>query len=143
MVVFMSDCIFCKIIIGEAPSYRIFEDEKTLVFLDIYPIARGHTLVIPKIHSETLYEIKAADMAAVGVTVSRVARVLKKVLKCDGINVYQGNERAALQEIMHVHFHVIPRWFNDSIVLMAERIPLEEDSELLKDLSEAFNHNDF
>ncbi|MFX0149690.1 MAG: HIT family protein [Candidatus Hodarchaeota archaeon] len=139
----MSNCIFCQIITGEAPSYRIFEDEKTLVFLDIYPIARGHALVIPKVHSETLYEIKAEDIAAVGVTVSRVAKVLKKVLKCDGINVYQGNERAALQEIMHVHFHVIPRWFNDSIVLMAERIPLEEDSELLKDLNEAFTLDNF
>ncbi|MFX0173769.1 MAG: HIT family protein [Candidatus Hodarchaeota archaeon] len=139
----MSNCIFCQIITGEAPSYRIFEDEKTLVFLDIYPIARGHALVIPKVQSGTLYEIKAEDMAAVGVTVSRVARVLKNVLKCDGINVYQGNERAGLQEIMHVHFHVIPRWFKDSIVLTAKRIPLEEDSELIKDLSEAFNLNNF
>lgn len=135
----MSSCIFCEIINGDKPSYRIFEDDKTLSFLDIYPIAKGHSLVIPKTHSKTLYEIEAEDIAAVGVTVSRVARVLKKVLKCDGINVYQGNERAALQEIMHVHFHVIPRWYNDSIVLMAERMPLEEDLKFISSLSKAFN----
>jgi histidine triad (HIT) family protein len=133
----MLSCSFCEIINGDKFSYRIFEDAKTLSFLDIYPIAKGHTLVIPKTHSKTLYEIEVEDIAAVGVTVSRVARVLKKVLKCDGINVYQGNERAALQEIMHVHFHVIPRWFNDSIVLMAERMPLEEDLEFISSLSKA------
>jgi len=126
----MDDCIFCKIIKGEIPSIKLYEDEKTIAFLDIYPVAKGHTLIIPKNHSATLYDISIEDAEAVGATVSRVAKTVKKVLKCDGVNVYQGNEKAAMQEIFHVHFHVIPRFEDDGIVFMAQKSELKEDPEM-------------
>ena len=121
----MDDCIFCKIIKGEIPSIKLYEDEKTIAFLDIYPVAKGHTLIIPKNHSATLYDISIEDAEAVGATVSRVTKTVKKVLKCDGVNVYQGNEKAAMQEIFHVHFHVIPRFEDDGIVFMAQKSELK------------------
>ncbi|MHA1944940.1 MAG: HIT family protein [Candidatus Hodarchaeales archaeon] len=132
----MEDCIFCKIIAGEIPSVKLYEDEKTIAFLDIYPVAKGHTLIIPKNHSATLYDISIEDAEAVGATVSRVAKTVKKVLKCDGVNVYQGNERAAMQEIFHVHFHVIPRFEDDGIVFMAQKSELQEDPEITSKLRE-------
>lgn len=134
----MSDCIFCDIIKSKKPGIRIYEDEKTLAILDIYPIAEGHTLVIPKTHSKNLFDIQDEDVAAVGITVSRAARVLKQVLQCDGINIFQGNEKAAMQEIMHTHFHVLPRWYNDKIVFGAQREHLKEDPSVVSKLKKGF-----
>jgi histidine triad (HIT) family protein len=134
----MTDCIFCDIINDKKPGIRIFEDKKTVAILDIYPIAKGHTLVIPKVHSRNLFDIQEDDVAAVGITVSRVANVLKQVLQCDGINIFQGNEKAALQEIFHTHFHVLPRWFNDSIVFGAQRERLKGDPELVSKMKQRF-----
>ena len=133
----MEECIFCKIIEGELPSIKLYEDEKTIALLDIYPVAKGHTLIIPKNHSATLYDISIEDAEAVGGTVSRVAKAVKKVLKCDGVNVYQGNEKAAMQEIFHVHFHVIPRFEDDEIVFMAQKTELKEDPEVTEALVQA------
>ena len=130
----MDSCIFCKIIAGEMPSIKLYEDEKTIAILDIFPIARGHTLIIPKAHSETLYDIQVEDAKAVGATVSRVTKAVKQVLKCDGVNVYQANEKVAMQEIMHVHFHVIPRFENDEIVFMAQKTELVEEPEVTAQL---------
>lgn len=132
----MDDCIFCKIIKGEIPSTQLYEDEKTIAFLDIYPVAKGHTLIIPKNHSATLYDITTEDAEAVGGTVSKVAKAVKKVLKCDGVNVYQGNEKAAMQEIFHVHFHVIPRFKDDGIGFMAQKSELKDDPETTSKLKE-------
>ena len=134
----MSDCIFCEIITGNQPGIRLYEDKKTIAILDIYPIAKAHTLVIPKVHSRNLFDIQEEDMSAVGVTVCRVANVLKQVLQCDGINIFQGNEKAALQEIYHTHFHVLPRWFDDKIVFGAQRERLKEDPELISKLKQNF-----
>ncbi|UCE12770.1 MAG: HIT family protein [Candidatus Heimdallarchaeota archaeon] len=134
----MTDCIFCDIINGKKPGIRIYEDEKTVAILDIYPIAKGHTLVIPKIHSRNLFDIQEDDMSAVGITVRKVANVLKQELDCDGINIFQGNERAALQEVFHTHFHVLPRWFDDKIVFGAQRERLREDPSLVSKLKQGF-----
>jgi histidine triad (HIT) family protein len=130
----METCLFCKIIAGEMPSTKLYEDEKTIAILDIFPLARGHTLIIPKVHSDTLYDIEIEDAQAVGATVSRVTKAVKKVLKCDGVNVYQGNEKAAMQEIMHVHFHVIPRFLDDEIVFMAQKGELGEEPDYASEL---------
>ena len=133
----MEDCLFCKLVAGDIPSIKLYEDEKTIAFLDIYPVAKGHTLIIPKNHSATLYDITIEDAEAIGGTVSRVAKAVKKVLKCDGVNVYQGNEKAAMQEIFHVHFHVIPRFEGDEIVFMAQKTELKEDPEVTEALVQA------
>ncbi|MHA2226595.1 MAG: HIT family protein [Candidatus Hodarchaeales archaeon] len=134
----MDECIFCDILAGIKPGYRIFEDEKTLAILDIFPIARGHTLVIPKAHSKNLFDIEPEDIQAVALTIRRVAQVLKTVLECDGINIFQGNEKAAMQEIMHTHFHVLPRWYTDKIVFGAQRETLKEDPALFDELKNNF-----
>ncbi len=134
----MNNCLFCAIIEGSQPSIKIYEDEKTIAILDIFPIAKGHTLIIPKAHSDTLYDISVEDAQAIGGTVSRVTKVVKQVLKCDGVNVYQGNEKAAMQEIMHVHFHVIPRFEDDGIVFLAQKSELKEDPNLIAQLQKAF-----
>jgi histidine triad (HIT) family protein len=134
----MTSCIFCEIIKGNLPSTKVYEDEKTLAILDKFPLAEGHTLIIPKEHSETLYDISISDAEAVGATVSKAVKVIKKVLKCDGVNVYQANEKAAMQEIMHVHFHVIPRFKNDGIKLIANRLSLDEKAEFIPHLVHGF-----
>lgn len=135
----MSDCIFCAIIAGNIPAYKVYEDEKTLVFLDINPLARGHSLVIPKVHSRNLLDIHEEDVAAVGKTVARTAKALKSVTNCGGINVLQTNEPAARQEVFHTHFHVIPRWTNDEIQFSAERLKFEEDEQLFTALRTAMD----
>ena len=135
----MENCIFCDIIKGKLPSVKIYEDEKTIAILDKYPIAKNHTLIIPKKHSRNLFDIKPEDVQAVGVTISKVAKVIKQVLNCDGINVYQGNEKAAMQEIMHTHFHIIPRYYNDEIVFRAQRMHLEEDPDIITQIRGKLN----
>lgn len=135
----MAECIFCEIRDNKKPSMKIFEDEKTIAILDIFPVARGHILVIPKAHSDNLYDIEDADIASIGITVARIAKTLKKVLKCDGVNVYQGNEAAAMQEIMHTHFHVIPRFFKDNIIFGAPREALVRDEGLISELQKVVN----
>jgi histidine triad (HIT) family protein len=122
----MSDCIFCAIIAGNIPAHKVYEDDKTLAFLDINPLAKGHVLVIPKEHSRNLLDIKDEDMAAVGRTISRAAKAVRTVTNCDGINVLQTNEPAAMQEVFHTHFHLIPRWMNDDIQFSAPRKELDE-----------------
>ncbi len=104
-----TDCIFCRIVAGEIPSATVLETAGALAFLDIRPIARGHTLVIPRSHVDTL--IGASD-AVLGATIAAVRRVAAALLAtgADGVNVLQSSFEAAGQEVFHLHFHVIPRW---------------------------------
>ena len=109
----MPDCIFCKIVRSEIPSEKIYEDADTLAFLDILPSNPGHTLVIPKKHSENLYDIDDHSLAAVIRSAQKVAKAVKKAVGADGINLAMNNESAAGQIIFHPHFHVIPRFKED------------------------------
>jgi histidine triad (HIT) family protein len=136
----MNDCIFCDIISGVKPSTKLYEDEKTIAILDIFPVARGHILVIPKTHSRNLFDINEEDVSKVAITVTKICKALKQVLKCDGMNVLANSEKVAMQEIMHTHFHVIPRFFNDDIVFGASREPLKEDPALIAELSKELAH---
>ncbi|KAF2000458.1 HIT-like protein [Amniculicola lignicola CBS 123094] len=98
-------CIFCKIIKGEIPSMKIFESEKTFAFLDIGPLSRGHSLVIPKFHGVKLHDVPDDQL-------SEVLMVAKKIAVAQGLvdyNILQNNGRAAHQMVDHVHFHVIPK----------------------------------
>ncbi len=103
------DCIFCRIAAGEAPCFRVYEDARVLVFLDIFPTSRGHTLLIPKAHSENLFETDPDDLAAVVRVSRRIARTLRKELAPDGLGVFQLNGAAAGQTVFHYHMHLIPR----------------------------------
>ena len=103
--------IFAKILRGEAPAARVFEDDHVLAFMDVFPQARGHTLVIPK-HSKArnLLDEEPAVLTNVILGVQRVTRAVRAALKPDGIVVTQFNGAAAGQTVYHLHFHIIPRW---------------------------------
>lgn len=109
----MDDCIFCKIARKEIPSETVYEDADTLAFLDIKPNNPGHTLVIPKKHSQNLYDMDDHSLAAVMRTAQKVAKAIKKAVAADGINLAMNNESAAGQVIFHPHIHVIPRFAED------------------------------
>ncbi len=103
------DCIFCKIVAGELPSHRIYEDADTLAFLDINPINPGHTLVIPKAHKVDLFDTEDDDWTALSSSVRIVAHKIEEALAPDGINIAMNNRAPAGQVVFHAHVHVIPR----------------------------------
>jgi histidine triad (HIT) family protein len=107
------NCLFCKIVAGQIPSTKVFEDGRVLAFMDINPINPGHLLIIPKKHAATIYDIDPADLAALTTAAQRLAQALKAALDMPGLNLIQSNGRAASQIIDHLHFHLIPRWPND------------------------------
>ena len=111
----MSDCVFCKIISGEFDSAKIYEDDDVFVFLDIKPFTKGHALVIPKAHTENVFDIPEDSLEKVMVVGKKVAQKIKEVLRADGIRLSQSNGKAAGQEVMHFHLHVIPRYADDGL----------------------------
>ena len=108
-------CVFCKIIAGEIPSYKVYEDENTLAFLDINPVNPGHTLVVPKKHFANIEEAAEATLCQVIKTVKKVGLSLKKNLAVSGYNVAVNNDPVAGQAVPHLHFHVIPRLPGDNL----------------------------
>jgi histidine triad (HIT) family protein len=112
----MNDCIFCKIVSGDIPSYKVYETDKTLAILDINPVAKGHVLVIPKgSDSSNIFDISAAEWAAVMETVRIVAIALEKALDADGVNLIMNNREHAGQVIFHPHVHLVPRFKGDGL----------------------------
>ena len=111
----MSDCIFCKIIAGEIPSKKIYEDEDHVAFLDIFPAGRGHTLVIPKAHFADIHSMSAQAYGAIASTAKRVADLLHAKLGSEGTTIFQMNREAGWQTVFHAHMHVIPRWSGDGL----------------------------
>lgn len=112
----MAECLFCKIVAGEIPTFKVYEDADTLAFLDINPSAPGHTLVIPKRHAKDIFEADERSLQAVAATVKRIAEKIRSALGAD-ISVLQNNGRAAGQAIEHLHCHVIPRKPGDRLPL--------------------------
>lgn len=109
----MNDCLFCKIAAGATPSEKIYEDEDTFAFLDIHPINRGHTLVIPKVHYANIYEAPDEIFVKVMRTVRFLAPKVKQAVGADGINIGINNDKAAGQLVFHLHAHIIPRFDDD------------------------------
>jgi histidine triad (HIT) family protein len=109
----MADCVFCKIRDGQIPSAKVYEDERTLCFMDINPLNTGHCLVVTKAHAATLHESDVGDLQAAIATAQKVARGLQQALKPDGLNMLQANGQAAFQSVPHFHLHLIPRWTGD------------------------------
>ena len=109
----MQDCMFCKIIKGEIPSHKVYEDKDTVAILDIRPINAGHTLVVPKKHSTDLLDIDDEDLKKAIVVVKRVAKAIKEAVNAQGINLGMNNGKAAGQLVFHPHLHVMPRFEND------------------------------
>jgi histidine triad (HIT) family protein len=104
------DNIFAKILRGEIPCVKVYEDAGTLAFMDVMPEARGHVLVIPKEPAENILDLSPDGMAAMMATTQKVAKAVDKALAPDGILLKQYNRAAAGQSIFHVHFHIVPRW---------------------------------
>ncbi|MCP4374843.1 MAG: HIT family protein [bacterium] len=104
-----SDCLFCKIVSGEIPASKVLEDGVCLAFMDIGPLAEGHVLLIPKMHAVTLDELPAEQASAMLGHLPALVKAVQAVTGCQGVNVLQNNGTAAHQQVMHVHFHVIPR----------------------------------
>ena len=112
-----SDCIFSKIISGDIPSFKVFEDEQTLAFMDINPANDGHCLVIPKQHARDLYAISEEAVAAVARSARRVALAVQATLQPEGVNLVQCSGHAAGQCVYHFHMHVLPRREGDELKL--------------------------
>jgi histidine triad (HIT) family protein len=104
-----SNNVFARILRGELPSVKVYEDARTLAFMDIMPSAEGHTLVIPKEPAENIFDLSSESAAALMAATGRVARAVRDALGCSGIMLVQLNGTAAGQSIGHVHFHILPR----------------------------------
>ncbi len=126
----MDDCIFCAIAASRAPASIVYQDETSVAFLDIHPIARGHTLIIPREHCADLFDLTNGAGEAVIRAAAKVARALRSELKPDGLNMLQSNGRAAGQTVFHFHFHLVPRWRNDGLFLPRHALAAADRSEL-------------
>ena len=105
----MEDCIFCKIVNGEIPCFKVYEDDRVLAFMDINPISPGHTLIIPKNHAANLKEISEEDLAAVHKASQKVLTGIETALSASGVACVQLNGRGVNQVVMHYHLHLIPK----------------------------------
>lgn len=111
----MSDCVFCKIVAGQIPSTRVYEDEHSLAFMDIGQVNPGHVLVAVKKHADNLYALDGAQAAAVARASVHVARAIRDAFKPEGLSVYQANGKAAGQTVFHYHVHLMPRHAGDGM----------------------------
>ncbi len=103
------DNIFAKILRGEVPCIKVYEDDHTLAFMDVNPQADGHTLIVPKTDAESIFDLDVEMSASLMRTTQKVAKAVKKALDCEGLMLAQLNGPAAGQTVFHIHFHVIPR----------------------------------
>ncbi|WP_405058026.1 HIT family protein [Kribbella sp. NBC_01505] len=108
------DCVFCSIIAGQLPARFVHQDDRAVAFLDINPLRRGHTLVVPRLHVVDLTSDGAAEaVASLAPALQAVSRLLIERLPADGISLLQANRAAGGQEVFHLHFHLVPRWSGD------------------------------
>jgi len=116
-----SECIFCKIVAGTADCHELYRDKTTLAFMDIHPANDGHCLVIPQAHFSTVFEMSPESFAAVGATVTKLARAMNEALQPGGLSLVQANGEVAGQTVPHVHVHVLPRRAGDNLLLNWDR----------------------
>jgi histidine triad (HIT) family protein len=112
----MDGCVFCRMVAGEIPVTKVYEDEAVLAFLDIGPISNGHTLVIPKQHCARIHECAPDVLAGVASRLGKIAEAVMAAMGSDGYNVLSNNGSAAGQVVDHLHFHVIPRNTGDGVL---------------------------
>ncbi len=132
------DCIFCDIIHGDAPVWKIYEDEHFLAFLNINPATKGHSLVVPKEHYPELLDLPDHELKHTLKVVQDVADSVVEATDADGFNILQSNNPVAGQEIFHIHFHIIPRYHGDSVDIRwdAEELDENEAEDLLKEIKD-------
>jgi histidine triad (HIT) family protein len=125
--------VFAKILRGELPCIRIYEDEQTLSFMDIMPQTDGHVLVIPKEAAETIFDLSPASLSATILVTQKIARAVRKALEVPGVLLIQTNGAAALQSVPHLHFHIIPRRHGDKLRMHAV---IKEDPAKLQQMAQ-------
>ncbi|MUK90085.1 HIT domain-containing protein [Ornithinibacillus sp. L9] len=136
------DCIFCKIIQGEIPSAKVYEDDHVYAFLDISQVTKGHTLVIPKTHTENIYETPAEVAKELFARVPKIANAIKDAYNPVGINLLNNNGKQAYQSVFHLHIHLIPRYGQeDGFSLNWDARPEEYTSEDLQQIASDINAN--
>ena len=108
-----NDCLFCKIIASEIPSTKIYEDDICYAFLDLHPVNIGHTLIVPKVHANNLYDTPDTTIAHMATVTKKLSVAVKNALNADGINIEMNNDPVAGQIIFHTHLHIIPRFSGD------------------------------
>ena len=113
----MSNCIFCKIVEGSLPAYKVYEDEYFLAIVDRYPSAKGHVLILPKRHVLDLYELNEKEAAMLIPLAQKIAAKIRRGLDIAGLNLIQNNGKAAGQVIDHFHLHLVPRYENDGVII--------------------------
>ena len=126
MIKMNDECIFCKIVRKELPSHTLYEDDEILVFLDLYPASKGHTLYIPKEHISTLYDMSENNMVFLK-KLPMIAKKLKETVNATGLNILQSNGKDAGQVIEHIHFHLIPRYPEDQLMTLVPKAQLSDD----------------
>jgi len=135
----MINCLFCKIIAGDIPAEKIFEDENTFVFLDIGPVSKGHMLVIPKNHAENLTEGSVEDACSLMATVHKIAPDVMRGLGATGYNIGMNHGKDAGQEVFHTHIHLMPRYEKDSRLFVKFQPSKEELHEVAKKIREVLS----
>ena len=134
----VSDCIFCKIVAGEIPASRVYEDDHFLAFLDISQVTPGHTLVIPKKHARNLLEMTPDETAALFNIVSRVTKKVESATQPQGMNIISNMEEIAGQSVFHTHVHILPRYSQEDdlkIDFIAHEPDFDRLAQLAKDIS--------
>lgn len=112
----MRDCVFCRIVRREAPAEIVYEDEKTMAFMDINPVTPGHTLLIPKAHFRNIFDLDEEVASHLMKVAVKIAPILREAMEADGLNILNANEPAAFQSVFHFHLHLVPRTFGDGIM---------------------------
>jgi histidine triad (HIT) family protein len=126
-------CIFCKVVRGETPAHKVYENERVLVFMDLFPVTDGHTLIVTKEHFENLFEAAEESLQAVVSTSQRIARAIQAAFEPDGLMVFQLNGRAAGQSVFHYHMHLMPRNQGEPLALHTRE---QGDPARLREVSE-------
>ncbi len=134
------NCVFCKIVNKEFDSYRLYEDDNFLVILDKFPSSIGHTLVLTKNHYENFFDLDEFVASELLVLAQKVAIALKDITGCDGVNILQNNGKAAGQEVLHYHLHIIPRFEGDNVNITRNASNLELDDVKAKELVEKIKY---
>jgi len=125
----MDDCVFCKIVAGDLPCLKIYEDERVMAFLDVTPVSLGHSLIVPKVHAENLLETPEGDLEAIIRAVKKIGRAAKEATGADGFNLGVNTGEAAGQVVMHTHFHVMLRTEGDGLQHWPKIQPSAEEME--------------
>lgn len=130
------DCVFCKIIDGQIPSHKVYEDENMIAILDANPVSKGHTLVIPKEHVETIHEAENMEFLHEGLV--KTSNAIEEAFDPDGINIAQNNGEKAGQEVFHLHFHVTPIYDGSELDITYNRSDLESGENVADQIEDSF-----